>query len=149
MAIAGDWEVRARIIDPQNADNVSEGSNPRVFNVVVGGITIGGLTIKFAAFSLVIVILLILGVLLILYFSNRVSRLKAMLLDKEISEANETVRKGFSEMRQNLFDELKLLESRKNLSAEEVERETRLLRDLKNLERGVEKEIDDIQEKRV
>ena len=147
MAIAGDWEVRARIIDPQNADNVSEWSNPRVFKAVVNGITIGGINIKFAALSLVIILLLILGIVSVLYFTNRVSRLKAVLLNKEIREAQEAARKGFSEMRQNLLDELKLLESRKNLSVGELERKTHLLRDLENLERGVEKEIEDIEEK--
>lgn len=145
---AGDWEVRARIVDSQDPENISEWSNPRVFKAAITGITIGGINIKFAALSLVIIILLILGVMLVLYFTGRVSRLKAALLDKEIREAREAAHKGFSEMRQNLLDELKSLESRKNLSSEELERKAHLLRDLENLERGVEKEIDDIQERR-
>jgi len=144
---AGDWEVRARTVDPKNQDNVSEWSNPRIFKVIVSGITIGGINIKFAALSLVIIILLIFGAVLFLYFNYRVRRLKAVLISKEISEAQESVRKGFVELRQNLIDELQVLQSRKDLSQEELVRKEQLLRSLENLERDMQKEIKDIEER--
>jgi len=144
---AGEWEVRARTVDPLSPDNVSEWSNPRVFGVVISGITIGGINIKFAVLFLIIVILLICGVVLFLYFNYRVRRLKTILISKEIGEAQESVRKGFVELRQNLIDELQVLESRKGLSQEELIRKEQLLRDLENLERGMQSEIKDIEER--
>lgn len=144
---AGDWEVRAKVVDVKDKDNVSEWSNPRVFKVVVSGITIGRVNIKFAALSLVIIILLIGGIVVVLYFSNRVRRLKTVLLNKEIGEAQESVREGFSQLHQNLRDELRLLESQKNLSQEELVRKEQVLRNLENIERNIQKEIKDIEEK--
>jgi hypothetical protein len=148
---AGDWEVRARIVDKQNKDNFSDWSNPRVFKVILNGITIGGVNIKFAVLSLIIIILLIGGVALILYFKHRVQRLKEVILDKEIGEAQESVREGFSELRQSLSDELRVLDSRPNLSQEELARKEQVLRNLENLEhnieRNIQKEIKDIEDK--
>src|SRR3989344_2574005 len=54
---AGDWEVRVRALEGK--DKVSAWSNPRVFKVIVSGIVIGGINIKFAALSFLIVILII------------------------------------------------------------------------------------------
>jgi ABC-type transport system involved in cytochrome bd biosynthesis fused ATPase/permease subunit len=113
----------------------------------VSGITIGGINIKFAALSLTIVVLLILGAMIIFYFTRRVSRLKAALVGKEIREARESIREGFSELRQNMLDELRMLESQSALSAEELARKELLLRNLEKLEKGMEKEIGDIEEK--
>jgi hypothetical protein len=148
---AGDWEVRARTVDPKNKDNFSDWSNPRIFKAIVNGITIGGVNIKFAALSLLIIILLISGVVLILYFKHRVQRLREVILSKEISEAHDSVREGFSELRQNLGDELRLLDSRQNLSQEEIARKEQVLRNLENLEHSIEhniqKEIKDIEDK--
>ena len=143
----GDWEVRARTVDSKDPDNISEWSNPRVFKVIVSGIIIGGITIKFAALFLIIVLLLICGVILVLYFNYRVRRLKTILINKEISEAQESVRKGFVEIRQNMIEELQLLESRKALSQEELIRKEQLLRNLENLEHNMQKEIKDIEER--
>lgn len=142
---AGDWEVRARESNPENPENVSEWSNPRIFKVVISGITIGGINIKFAALSLIIVVLLLVGVAVVLYFTHRVSRLKRALLEKEIGEAKQSARDTIAEMRSNTLDELKLLESKKRLSADELARKEHLLRDLENLERNMEKEIEDIE----
>ncbi len=148
---AGDWEVRARTVDTKIKDNFSEWSNPRVFKVIVNGITLGGVNIKFAGLSLVIVILLIGGVVLILYFKHRVRRLKEVILSKEIGEAQDSVREGFSELRQNLGDELRLLNSQQSLSQEELARKEQVLRNLENLEHSIEhniqKEIKDIEDK--
>lgn len=111
---AGDWEVRARTVDAENKDNISEWSNPRVFKVIISGITIGGINIKFAALFLIIVVLL---------------------------------SRGFVELRQGLIDELQILESHKNLSQEELVRKEQLLRNLENLERNMQREIKDIEER--
>lgn len=144
---SGDWEVRVRAVDSKDKDKVSEWSNQRVFKVIVTGVTIGGVNIKFAGLTLVIVVLLISGVFIILYFKNRVRRLKEAILSKEVGEAQESVREGFTQLRQNLLDELQLLESRKDLSKEELVRKEQALRNLEGLEHNLHKEIKDIEEK--
>ncbi len=144
---AGDWEVRVSENDPENSENFSEWSNPRIFKVLVNGITIGGINIKFAALSLAIIILLIVGGLIVIYFAHRVSRLKKALLEKEINEAKQSARDTTAEMRKNILDELKLFESKKKLSVDELARKEHLLHDLENLERHMEKEIEDIEER--
>ncbi len=143
---AGDWEVRARTAGEN--DIVSEWSNPRVIKVIVSGITIGGVNVKFAFLSLIIFILVICGISLALYFIWRVRRLKTALMGKEIQEARKSVQEGFQELRRNLLDELSLLDSsQKPFSSEEIQKKEYLLRDLENLERGMDREIRDIEEK--
>lgn len=144
---SGDWEVRVRAVDTKDKEKVSEWSNQRIFKVIVSGVTIGGVNIKFAGMALVIVILLITGLFLIFYFHYKVRRLKNIILSKEVGEAQESVREGFDQLRQNLLDELQLLESRKDLSKEELVRKEQALRNLEGLERNMHKEIKDIEEK--
>ncbi len=143
---AGDWEVRAR--EASGIDKVSEWSNPRVFKVVVSGITLGGVNIKFASLVLFIVLLLMLGLATVLYFTWKVRRLNSALLSKEIREAEGSVREGFSELRRDLLDELHLLESSgKPPSAEEISRKEHVLRELELLQKNMEREIGDIDAK--
>ena len=144
---SGDWEVRVRAVDAQDKEKVSEWSNQRVFKVIVTGITVGGVNIKFAGLTSVIIILLLSGLFIIIYFKNRVRRVKEALLSKEVGEAQESVREGFNQLRQNLLDELQLLESRKDLSKEELVRKEQALRNLEGLEHNLHKEIKDIEEK--
>ncbi|MBI2023582.1 hypothetical protein HYT01_03410 [Candidatus Giovannonibacteria bacterium] len=144
---AGDWEARARAIGktPAGDEIASEWSNPRIFKVIVNGITIGGVNIKFAALSLVIAFLLMLGIALVVYFSLKVRKLNSALLEKEIEGAKETVHEGFSELKKDVLDELHALEiSGKQLAPEELARKEHLLRELERMEHGMEKEIGDI-----
>lgn len=129
-------------------ERVSDWSNPRVFKVIASGVTIGGVNIKFAALVFVIVVLLGCGIALALYFSWRVRRLRASLVAKEIREAQASVRDGLSELRRDLLDELKFFESSgKALSADELSRKEHILRELDMLEKNMEKEIGDIEER--
>ncbi|MCH7882881.1 hypothetical protein IIA95_00460 [Patescibacteria group bacterium] len=143
---AGDWEVRARLLHAK--DSASSWSNPRVFKAIVSGITVGGINIKFAFLSFLVVVLLALGIAAFWYFSWKVKRLNARLLTKEIREAKDSVREGLSELRRDLLDELRILElSGKKLSADERARKEHVLRELDTLGRNMEKEIQDIEEK--
>lgn len=144
---AGDWQVMVRAADPKRTDTLSNWSNPRVFKVVVNGITIAGLNIKPASLAFITFILLLCGAGLIVYFQLKMMKFKKLLLNKEIQEAEQSVHRGFSGLRQNILDELKVLESRKNLSQEELIRREHLLHDLEDMEHGMEKEIRDIEER--
>src|SRR3989338_6184467 len=142
----GEWEARART---QAEDgSVSEWSSPRIFRTVKTGITLGGITIKFAFLSLVIVLLCVIGAALIIYFVMRVRKLRYLLMTKEVREAKEAVRENLSLLRTELLEELRLMAlPGKALSAEELSRKERVFRELDQIERRMEKEIDDIQEK--
>lgn len=119
-----------------------------MFKVVASGVTIGGVNIKFAALVFIIVVLLVCGVALVIYFSWRVRRLRASLVTKEIREAQLSVREGLSELRRDLLDELKLMESSgKNLFSDELSRKEHILRELDLLEKNMEKEIGDIEQR--
>lgn len=143
---AGDWEVRSRLLIDKNM--VSEWSNPRVFKVIITGITLGNVNIKFAFLTLIIITLLLFGVIGLAYFIWRVKRLKTMLVTKEISEAQESVREGLGELRKDLLDELRILGySGKKLSGKELVRKEHILRELEKIEHNMEREIQDIAEK--
>lgn len=124
---AGNWEVRVR-------SETSEWSNPRVFNVIVTGITIGGVNIKFAFLSFVIIFLLLTGTAVAFYFILKVRRLKSELVSKEIHEARESVREGVSHIRGDLLEEKK-----------QSSKKEHLVRELDRLEREMDHEISDIE----
>lgn len=146
---AGNWEIRARIIEATK-DNpegrTSQWSNPRVFNVIVTGITLGGVNIKFAFLSFIIIFLLLIGIAAASYFILKVRRLKSELISKEIREAHESVREGVSHIRDDLLEELRVFESsEKPLSEEQLSKKEHLVRELDRLEREMEREISDIE----
>ena len=136
---AGDWEVRVR-------STASEWSNPRVFKVVITGITIGGVNIKFAFLSFVIIFLMLAGAAVVSYFILRIRRLKSDLVSKEIHEAHESVREGMSHIRKDLLEELKSVESsEKPLSLEQVSKKEHLVSAIDRLEKEMDHEISDIE----
>lgn len=142
---AGDWEVRARTISGAGTaeERASEWSNPRVFKVIVSGITIGRINIKFVALVFIIVVLMLGGGALMLYFGWRVKRLREALDREKAREAHESMRSGFAELRRDLLEELQLLpQSGKQLTREEIFRKEHILRELEGLERTMEREID-------
>lgn len=142
----GDWEARARVVTEEGG--TSNWSNPRIFKAISTGITIGGVNIKFATLSLIIVLLLAIIAVIIVFTVWRIRRLRMILLSKEVSEAKESVRAGFSEIRQNLLAELRIMESSgKTLTSDEIARKEHIMRELEILERNMEREIQDIQEK--
>lgn len=141
---SGDWEVRVRTV--LSSGEISEWSNPRVFEAIVNGITIGSVNIKFTVLSLMLVILTIFITILVWYFVFRIRRLNRRLFIKEVKEAKDALHTGLSGLRRDILDELHLLESeRKPFSSNQLLRKERLLRELDKLEIKVEREIEDIE----
>lgn len=128
---AGDWEVRARIIEGEVS---SDWSNPRVIRAIVSGITLGGITIKFSF----IVLLLFLAVAAVIYFYWRMKR--------EMREkAGALIEQDFSELRRDIEEEIKHLERKGNLSEEEKGHRDHLLRELERVEKDIVRKVRDIQ----
>jgi len=143
---AGDWEVRARAAgDP---DQFSDWSNPRIFKVIINGVTLGGVNIKFSFLTLVIFFLLAMGGAIIWYFLLRVRQLKAAIIKKEIREAHESVHEGLAEIRRELLDETPTRETRrKSPSGDTASHKDHVLHQIDHLEKTMEQEIEDIEEK--
>lgn len=127
---AGDWEVRARIVD---GEQTSSWSNPRIIKAIITGITLGGVTVKFSFFVLLLVISA--GVIIYLFF-----RLK-----REAREKTEVqLEQDFSELRHDIIEELKHLERKRPLSQEEREHKDKLLRNLEHTEKEINRKLKDI-----
>ncbi len=146
---AGNWEVRARIVD---GESVSSWSNPRVVKAIVTGIVIGGIHIKFAILIFIIFILLFLGIAGFWYFARKTKRIQAdfqkTLREKEKEETVTFVEQNFAELHQSIAKELEHIERRLQdgeLTDEEKEHREHLLRELKEVEASIEKRIKNIQ----
>jgi hypothetical protein len=146
---AGNWEVRARVVD---GDNVSEWSNPRIVRAISTGLIIGGVTIKFSVLVFVIIVLLVVGALGALYYSRRVKAViawhEAALREKEREVLETEMEHEFYEIRQKIMRELEHLEKKiedgkftDEEKKESLERREELLRELKESERSLEKKI--------
>jgi hypothetical protein len=132
---AGDWEARVRMVE---GEYTSEWSNPRMFKTVSSSITLGKVNIKFTALSLIIVILLLIGISAGGFFLWKIHRLNAVILVKEVREAESSVRGGISELRNDVLDELKsFVESDKGLTSNEFMKKEYILRKLDRLLRKV------------
>jgi hypothetical protein len=93
------------------------------------------------------VVLITLLVLYILYHSSR-GRRKHRVMLKEISEAQESLRRGFAVLNRDIKAELEILHKSKasqKLSQEDKDREAILLKDLEEIEQYLSKEIWDIE----
>jgi hypothetical protein len=141
---SGTWEARARLVV---GDTNSDWSNPRIFKVVISGMTIAGVNFRFATITLLIVLLLLVGGGVIFFFSIRIRKLRRALVVKEVHEAQESVRTGLAALKNEMLDELKLLTSSRGLSADKLSRRDHLLHELERIEREIEREIGDIESK--
>ncbi|MCH7882884.1 hypothetical protein IIA95_00475 [Patescibacteria group bacterium] len=145
----GDWQVRARVAESSGA--VSTWSNPRIFKVIVTGITIGSVTIKFALLTFIIVILLIISAAGAWYYMIQARRMKEKfqeaLRKKELESVGAVIDQNFAELRAKITQELEHIEKRLKdgkLSEEEKEHREHLLRELKEVEETIKKKIENI-----
>ena len=93
-------------------------------------------------------LLIILGLVAFILFHFYGWRKKAKIFQKEIKEAEESVRRGFAVLRRDIEAELAVVHKAKlshNLSVEEKTKEETLLKDLKRIEQYIGKEIWDVE----
>lgn len=132
-------------------DIVSSPSPQIEMRVERAAITFGVTRISFETiFGIVTAVLLIIVLLLIFYIIYHAyhGRKKHILLSKEISEAEESIRRGFAMLRRDIEQEITRLK-KNQLSREATEDERRheevLFRDLKDIEERIGKEVWDIE----
>ena len=144
--VEGEWEVRARTVIGE--EKVSEWSQPRILTVVSSGVSFGGIQVRFMSLTFIILLCILAGIGAIGYFMRRITKLRALLLSKEIHEARESLREGLAGLRGNLMEEHRFLnQSGKPLSLEDISRKEHIFRELDRIEKTMEKEIEDIEEK--
>ena len=89
-----------------------------------------------------------LGLLIVIFVIGRRGNKKKRLLLKEVKEAEDSIRQGFAVLKRDIEAELATVKKArlsKALSAEEKEKETRLLSDLEKVESYIGKEVFDIE----
>lgn len=127
---------------------ISEPTSKQEIEVLFSGLAIGSFLLTFRNLALILVILLLGFIIVVIYFAQR--NLKARkALKKETKEAEESLRRGFSELRGNIRNELEKLEGIKlerELNEKEKEIVKNLKEDLERVERFIGKEIKDVKE---
>jgi len=146
--VSGIWEarVRAEFSNP----GISELSNPRLIRSVATAVTLGGIQIKYITITLIGLGIIIILCSFFLYFFIRIKRIKKALLKRQVKDTEEAVSRGFTEIRQDLIEELRVFEKEidgKGITAEQLGRKERILREIENIEKNIEKEMDDLKDK--
>lgn len=114
--------------------------------VQLGGSRISYETVYFLLALILFLIALILGALNIYHYYQ--TKGKHGRLMKEIKEAQDAIRKGFSTLQHDITQELAVIHRArltKALSREEEEKEKQLLKDLREISEYVKKEVSDIE----
>ncbi len=141
---AGNWEVRAK---QQSGALVSGWANPRVVRSVVTGVSIFGLSIRYVVIAAVSLLFLLTVVVIYLYFRRKIRGLERGAMEKELRETEARFHRGFAEIRKDLMDQLKDLAANsegRSLTSGEIEKRDHILRELEELEQGLEHDVGDI-----
>lgn len=141
---AGNWQVRAK---QQVGTLVSGESNPRVIRSIVTGVNIFGLNVRYVVIAAVVFTFLLVLAFVFFYFRRKIRTLQRGLLEKQLRETEERFHRGFAEIRKDLMDQLKDLAMNSQgrpLTPEEVEKRDHILRELEELEKGLEHDVTDI-----
>lgn len=140
----GIYYLFAKAKDERGA--MSEFSPKQEVEVTFSGIVLGSLLITFKNLTLFLAILLLLLVILAIYFVNKNLSTKKTL-NRETKEAEESLHRGFNELRKDIEREiegLEIVKSKRELGEKEKEIIKNLREDLKEVEKYIGKEIKDI-----
>jgi len=110
--------------------------------IQIGATKFSYATIYLALLLLAILLLIILGAYIIYHYRH--GQRKHGLLQKQISEAEASLRRGFAVLNRDIESELAIIKQvklGKQLSVDEKKREEQLLKDIKDIEQYLSKEI--------
>lgn len=116
---AGNWEIRARIIESSGA--VSSWSHPRIIKALVTGITVIGFTFKYAPTLVVFSLIFIASIILLMYSVFKVRIAQRLEEERQAYKKTEILEKAFREKDQQLAKEQLMAE--KNEALREALRE--------------------------
>jgi hypothetical protein len=141
---AGNWQVRAK----QLVGTLSSGeSNPRVIRSVVTGVNLFGMNIRYIVIAFILLLFIAVIASLLFYFRRKINLLKRGLMAKQLHETEDRFHRGFTEIRKDLMDQLKDLainSAGRPLSPDEIEKRDHILRELEEMEKNLEHDIQDI-----
>lgn len=126
---SGDWEVRAR---QQIGIDISGWSNPRIIRSVVTGVNIFGLNVRYVVISVIVLAALLLIAFVLVYSVKKVQKAKRLALERSMKDAELRLHRGISEIRKDLIDK---------------EKREHVLRELEELEKGFDDDIEGIEKK--
>jgi hypothetical protein len=126
--------------------------SPQVqLRVAKTAIRLGGTQFTYETLYLMLALLLaavLIGLAAFIVHHVRHARKKHALVQKQVAESQESLRRGFAVLNRDIQAELEILRQAKlsqKLSIEERVRETQLLKDLEDIEQYLAKEIWDIE----
>lgn len=132
-------------------ESLSPPSSQLRIEVAPAAFQFGSHRLSFETFYLIVTALLLLAIILLAWFNIHMWRRvqgKKRRLDKEISEAEDAVKRGFAVLHRDITAELesvRALKGSRELMAREKEREEKLLKDLGLVETYIEREVADIE----
>lgn len=120
-------------------------------NVEETAVQFGATRISYATMFIILFVIalaIVVGLLIYLIYHATQGRRKHMLIEKEISEAQESLRRGFAVLNRDIqaqLDVIKRAKLNQQLSSEEAQKEAQIMQDLQQIEQYVSKEIWDIE----
>ncbi len=142
---SGIYHLFTRAQDVRGA--LSEFSPKQDIEVIFSGLAIGPLLITFRNLVLILAIILSASVILVVYFIQKNIRSRKKL-KRETKEAEESLHKGFSELKEDIVKEVERLEgvkTKKELNEAEKKVVENLRKDLEEVEKYISKEIKDVE----
>jgi hypothetical protein len=119
-------------------------SDPKEIEIIFNGLATGGLLIAFSKIILISIFVLLLGFITVLYLFLKNYRSKK-ILKKEIKEAEESLIKNFSALKEELEKKISLIDSKPGFNAQEKELYEEVENSLYAAEEAIKKEIMDIE----
>jgi len=136
----------------ERGEEKSAPSSHREFSVTTGAFEFAGARVSYEVIALLVSIVLLLALLgtgLFMFTHMRAARRKHKEFQKEMREAQESIRRGFAVLKRDIQSELAIVKRAglgKGLSAEQKKQEDQLLRDLAWAETYIGKEVWDVKD---
>lgn len=164
---SGNWQVRARVVDVAG-DSVSEWSNPRIIKVLITGVIVAGVTVKFVSLLFLLFSVLTASIILIFYFSFKAKRFQAgaqnmrfrefqqQLMEKTAALEDAVISKGrdaaeilceklLSELRRDIMMEAEHLKVHNpDIAKDEIRHWEQLLEEVGRIEQNIKQKIEEI-----
>ena len=138
----GIYKLSARAKDERGA--ISNPSQEKEIKILLSGVMIGPLLITFWQLALLLALMIILFIIILFIILYRIRKEKKAI-NKEVKEAEESLKTTFNSLRSNLEKRIETFDYREGLSSREKKIRDDIFKTLESSEKTVEKEIKDIE----